>query len=77
MIMAGSGKISIKSLPAQTQEAIRSTLQCKLPCTREHLTFSLLAGMDLEDIPIEIRPDLDYYLPPEVNFPDDLDMETL
>ncbi len=73
--MAGSGKISIESLHPKTQPAIRTALRHNLPCTRETLEALMFPGTDLESIPMEDRPNINYYLPSEVNFPEDLDLE--
>ena len=75
--MAESGKISITSLHPKTQTAIKTALRHNLPCTKESLEALMFPGMDLESIPMEDRPNINYYLPPEVNFPDDLDLEDL
>ena len=75
--MAESGKISITSLPLSTQRAIESLQKRSLPCTRESLMWCLVGTTEEESISLETLPDLDYYLPPEVNFPDDLDLEDL
>ena len=75
--MAGSGKISITSLHPKTQTAIKTALRHNLPCTKESLEALMFPGIDLEIIPLEELQNIFYYLPHEVYFRDDLDLEDL
>ena len=70
--MAKEGGMAILKSGTTDLYGVPSEVHICLPTGPEALMFP---GTDLESIPMEDRPNINYYLPSEVNFPEDLDRE--